>query len=84
MFWIHTENKGKMPSSSYVLRRWEKKERGGERKQRDKGRKIVKYKETLKRSGEKHSELPKQMYSNTLFDTYSLRTLWLLLRANWS
>lgn len=84
MFWIHTENKGKMPSSSYVLRRWEKKERKGERKQRDKGRKIVKYKETLKRSGEKHSELPKQMYSNTLFDTYSLRTLWLLLRANWS
>lgn len=64
----------------------EKREKGGkgERKQRDKGRKIVKYKETLKRSGEKHSELPKQMYSNTLFDTYSLRTLWLLLRANWS
>lgn len=42
--------------------------RKGQRKQRDKGRKIVKYKQTLKRCVEKHSELPKQMYSNTLFD----------------
>lgn len=55
------------------------KRRKVQRKQRDKGRKIVKYKETPTWSVEKHSEQPKQMYSNTLFDTCSLRTLLLSL-----
>ncbi len=30
---------------------------------------MMKYEETLKLSVEKYSEMPKQMYSNTLFDT---------------
>lgn len=49
---------------------------GGERKRKhsDKGRKIGKYRETLQWGVEKHWELPRQMYSNTLFDTHSLRT----------
>lgn len=75
LLWIHVQKK--RPSQSNVLKRWEqqKKMRKRQWKQRDKGRKIVKYKEILKLSFDKHSELPKQMYSNTLFETCFLSEL---------
>ena len=79
LFWIHAQKKGKMAKSQLCFEEMGGKK--GQRKQMDKGRKTVKYKETLKWCVEKHNELPKQMDSNTLFDTCSPKALLLLLRA---